>query len=217
MKEPNVLEAIDLCMNGNPCERPFFSDSEVYRNVCLFQPTSSAFQELSNAFRKLGRFTWPQPSFEKGTHVRRPSGNALNSQELKLNLAYSNEYAPKGVVMNPDHVNAIRMKPNFNCLSGNYNDSIGKRVTLGDFKNKSWFDNWRTVGNYKHEIWLYKFKKWLYYWFTPLGPEIDMWEKQLKPFDINKAILELSKHIKCKERRKKRYSISTPITRAWQK
>lgn len=55
MKDPNVLEAKNLCVNGNPVDRPVFSDSEVYRIICLFQTTSSAFQELSNAFRKLGR------------------------------------------------------------------------------------------------------------------------------------------------------------------
>lgn len=59
MKDPNVLEAIDLCVNGNKVDNP--DDIWIYEITCMIQ----------NCLRSLRK---PWPAFEKGTHVSRPIG-----------------------------------------------------------------------------------------------------------------------------------------------
>ena len=62
MKDPNFLEAIDLCMNGNPVIYPQ-SDINIRRKMYFLEALIECY-----------KITQPCPSFEKGSHLSRPVG-----------------------------------------------------------------------------------------------------------------------------------------------
>jgi len=75
MKEPNVLEAVDLCMNGNPVENP--GDIWMYEITCM----------IESCLRSLRK---PWPAFEEG-------GVSTRDAKVRFKGALSNFHKTKAM------------------------------------------------------------------------------------------------------------------------
>jgi len=210
MKDPNVLEAIDLCVNGNPVEDEGFSVQQFFYRLWHLDDAFYEPQKGSHETHLIGKDPEPiiMPKSHKIPPPRNPlppprsrTGKQLTGHSVYLRVLKELEKDEYGMYINASNYKEMRIKlPKIDCLSGNYHG-----ITIKDFFKEIFRNSWFT-----------KFKNWIEGLIdTPIPPHIlAMAKSEAELFD--KRMLKKNKYLQRIRRRRKskRYSISTPIIRA---